>query len=324
MYQCTAACEHCCFSCSPRVTDRLPPERLADFILQAKKFETIKVVVFTGGECFLLGEDLNQLVSLAKSEGYSTRVVTNGYWANSRESAINRLTALKRNGLDEVNFSTGYYHQKYVPLKNIVNGISAGIDLGLHGAIMIEDVVGSSGTSECLMKVEKIAAAVSTGKLRIIVSPWMSFKGKDIINLTPRAESETLSCGGCHTVLSVIAITPTEDLYACCGLPMREIPEMKLMNLKGILDIRKAIDELPDDFMKIWLSVEGPFEILKFASQYDSKISVPSRSMHVCEACRYLYSNMSTREVLGRYMPDKRSEIILEYFRRLNCMRISA
>ena len=55
--------------------------------------ETLKVVVFTGGECFLLGLRLRLAIAYASHRGLSTRVVTNGYWATSVERAVRTLRA---------------------------------------------------------------------------------------------------------------------------------------------------------------------------------------------------------------------------------------
>ena len=78
-HQCTAACEHCCFTCTPYVTKAIPHERLDSLIDEATEIPTIKIVVFTGGECFLLGRKLDDLIARANSHGLITRVVTNGY-----------------------------------------------------------------------------------------------------------------------------------------------------------------------------------------------------------------------------------------------------
>jgi len=54
-------------------------------------FPSIRAVVFTGGECFLLGDGLTQGIERAARAGRGTRCVTNGYWATSREAAERRL-----------------------------------------------------------------------------------------------------------------------------------------------------------------------------------------------------------------------------------------
>lgn len=73
--------------------------------------DSLKVLVLTGGECFLLGNDLNLIIDYASRIGLSVRVVTNGYWAKSPEIAKEKLLELSKCGLKEVNFSTGEDHQ---------------------------------------------------------------------------------------------------------------------------------------------------------------------------------------------------------------------
>src|SRR5271166_3771858 len=71
-HQCTAACDNCCFACTPKITKAIPVERMASLIDEGAAIETIKVVVFTGGECFLLGRRLDELIKRAARHGLIT------------------------------------------------------------------------------------------------------------------------------------------------------------------------------------------------------------------------------------------------------------
>ena len=82
------------------------------------EYPTIQVLVLTGGECFLLGDTLVRIIQYATYKGLKTRVVTNGYWANTYESAFNRLKPLVNAGLYEINFSTGDEHAEFVSPEN--------------------------------------------------------------------------------------------------------------------------------------------------------------------------------------------------------------
>src|SRR5579862_6953917 len=101
-YRCTAACEHCCFDSNPHITERLELPKIRAFIEQAVRSSPIELVVFSGGECFMLGDDLNQAISYCRSLGLRTRCVTNGYWAKSLKGGRRRLTGLKGAGLKEL------------------------------------------------------------------------------------------------------------------------------------------------------------------------------------------------------------------------------
>ncbi|MBV9408392.1 MAG: radical SAM protein, partial [Candidatus Eremiobacteraeota bacterium] len=118
--RCTAACDHCCIGASPRATGAIPVPRIHGLIDEAAKIPTIDRIVFTGGECFLLGEDLDRLIRHAHLTGFETRVVTNGYWAVNERAAAQRASALFAAGLDEMMLSTGTFHQQFVPVERII------------------------------------------------------------------------------------------------------------------------------------------------------------------------------------------------------------
>src|SRR5262245_49705051 len=105
-YRCTAACEHCCFDSNPFIQKRLALNDILRFIDDASQFRSLEGVVFSGGECFLLGDDLVKSVQHAARRNLFTRCVTNGYWAKSLSIGRNRLADLKEVGLTELNIST--------------------------------------------------------------------------------------------------------------------------------------------------------------------------------------------------------------------------
>src|SRR5512140_2834717 len=137
-YRCTAACDHCCFSCSPANSASIPPANIRKYIEQATNIPTIKVVVFTGGECFLLGKELDLLVKAATENKFITRFVSNGFWATSRPAARRRLEKLVRCGLREANYSTGEQHARFVKPEYVRHGAIAAAELGLTSLIAVD------------------------------------------------------------------------------------------------------------------------------------------------------------------------------------------
>lgn len=54
-YRCTASCHNCCFGCSPNYGKMMSIEEIKKYISVCKEvFPSIRIVVFTGGECTLL------------------------------------------------------------------------------------------------------------------------------------------------------------------------------------------------------------------------------------------------------------------------------
>ena len=95
-YKCGAVCDHCLMSCTPNNSDRLTLPQMRQFIDSfAEVCVGSGVVVFTGGECTLLGDDLLEAIAYANSLGLFTRIVTNAWWAKSERDAETFLNELK-------------------------------------------------------------------------------------------------------------------------------------------------------------------------------------------------------------------------------------
>ncbi len=69
-FQCTAACKNCCFGCSPKMKKRLSLDEMKTYIDMAIMYysESLKVLVLTGGECFLLKDDLIAIIKYGASK----------------------------------------------------------------------------------------------------------------------------------------------------------------------------------------------------------------------------------------------------------------
>ena len=138
-FKCTAACRDCCFECSPKVDDRIDSDELLDIIFKAKNtFSSLKLLVVSGGECFLLGDDLEKIVKESKKYGFAVRCVTNAYWALNEIVANKKIIAMKKSGLSELNISTGNNHSQYVPVENVIYAAYASVVCGIQTTIVIE------------------------------------------------------------------------------------------------------------------------------------------------------------------------------------------
>ena len=94
-YKCTSACEDCCFACTPLRNEKISADDMKTIINEAiHSFPTIGVVIFTGGEPFLLKDELLPLIKYIQSTGRLTRIVSNAYWAHNYKTAYLLLILL--------------------------------------------------------------------------------------------------------------------------------------------------------------------------------------------------------------------------------------
>lgn len=138
-FKCTAQCNNCCFQCSPKSQKKMGLDEMKTWLGKClDTYPTIKMVVFSGGECTLLGKSLFDIIDFVSSHEVSTRIVTNAWWAKSYDVAYDFVARLKERGLTEINFSTGDEHQQWVPFENVRNAALAAYKQGVICAINIE------------------------------------------------------------------------------------------------------------------------------------------------------------------------------------------
>lgn len=86
-----------------------------------------------GGEPFLYFGLLKHIMKKAKKLGVPrTWVITNGFWAKTGEIAEKKLVELKEAGLTNITFSVDGFHQEYIPLETVRNGIEAAVKVGFE------------------------------------------------------------------------------------------------------------------------------------------------------------------------------------------------
>lgn len=316
-HQCTAACDDCCFSCAPHVTRRIPTERLASLIDEASELSSIRRIVFTGGECFLLGDELDSLIARARGHGLGTGCVTNGYWAVSRPIAERRISRLVQAGLEEIRFSTGSFHSRYVPVERVGIGACASARAGLKTRISVENLNQQEFDVSSLVREPEMERFISRRQIKINHGVWVPdgapggpAQGSD------HSPFARIRKRGCSTILQSLAVTPDETLAACCGLPLEKIPALHLGSIQNVA-LGKRIAEAPDDFLKIWIRVEGPERILEFVKRHASDYQLPLTAAHPCETCLHLYQDETARQIIRDCYKEVERRIRLIYFARL-------
>ena len=301
-FKCTAECPECCFECSPRNNKQLSYEEITRSIDKLKAETDINKLIWTGGECFLLGEDLEKGISYAKQRGIYSRCVTNGFWATNEKIADKKLEKLKKAGMVELNLSTGDEHQLFVPENNIINAIVAAAKLGIHVALAIETRKNARVTKEKLIKNSQYQKKIIEEDLEKYVSimnaSWVSFH-KDNIFEYEEDDHEYIISNGCDSIFDVLCLTPHKEIVGCCGLCIEHIPEMTLG--KEDKNLMELYSSQFDDFLKIWLYVDGPRIILEYLQGKNKNLNIP-KFMHACQACAYIYNNAKIKkEILNSY-----------------------
>lgn len=319
-YKCTASCEHCCFGSNPYITERLGLPQILSFIDEGSRYSSCKVVVFSGGECFVLRDDLNTAIRHATGLGLSTRCVTNGYWAKRIQHGRKRLEGLVDAGLTELNISTGDYHQQWVSQEAVINAACLSVEFGLATVVVVELQKERRVTAALLRQDLRIQRLITDHArlFRLIESPWMPMDHEQHIE---QADGHLLNRGnvhlrtGCTSVFKTLVITPKNRLGFCCGLSREYIPQLNA-DWDG-RSLAAALEEGAEDFMKIWLSLDGPDRILAWAASKDNRIEWENRYAHHCHSCLALFKDRLVRDVIREHYRERVEDVLARYVMKL-------
>jgi len=316
-FQCTASCKNCCFGCTPAIKAKMTLKQMMEYVDKSidAYSETIKVLVLTGGEPFLLGEFLPKIINYATNKGLSVRVVTNGYWAKNDKIAYKKLQHLVESGLKEINFSTGDDHLEWVSYDNIVYGCMAAGELGITCIVNVESHDKAKFKAEQIKNDERLIPYFEKSKNNNTIfsvgsSIWIKFnKDSDISYTTLLINNENNTA--CRSLFNTIVINPYAQMIACCGLSSERILPMRLGDVKKN-NITSLYNTQFDDFLKIWLFTEGPLSILKFIYQ-KREISFGNMTGHICDICAEIFKDSENIITLKSHYKEITSKILSKY-----------
>ena len=129
-FQCIFECEHCFVWGSPTQKGTMSLAQIRQVLDQARQTGTIKKIFFEGGEPFLYYPLLLGGVQAAAALGFKVGLVTNAYWANSPEDAVEFLRPF-RQLIEDLTISSDLYHYSELMSRQAKNATSAAQELNI-------------------------------------------------------------------------------------------------------------------------------------------------------------------------------------------------
>ena len=313
-FRCVANCASCGTLSNPLDKTELTLQEMSRCIQEAKRLNFANIV-FTGGEPTLCWEKLLQAIKKTNKSGLMTRLVTNAHWAETPSEAQRTVRALKAAGLDEINFSTGDEHARFIPITNVVNAIVASVSNHFRPAVMVEDKLGHVVTKRKILRNHKIRTLLLKDKtcVTISVSPWMPLDPLRIEKYRHScvANSDNLDAyTSCDTIMQSLTLMSDGNISACCGFGTRLIPELIVSNINQPDFLARAIENTENDFLKVWLHYEGPLKILDWAAKKNLNIEWENMYAHCCQACLRIYKDPIVQETVKANYREKIGQVL--------------
>ncbi len=305
-YKCPIRCRCCGVNGGPHRKEMMSLPFMRRLIDEVHLMGLSRLVVFTGGEPFLLGDDLYKAVAYASGLGFLTRIVTNAYWATSRERAGQILARLKSEGLTEINYSCDDFHQEFIPLERVKWANEAAAEAGIPALLAVKGFKSSTIDIAYLenafgVKLARFEPGRPVPKANVasygVTVPvgWGSeaVPEEEYVFMHEEARERT-----CSTVLQRIVITPDGGLAICCGIGSEDFPESVIGNVreKSLIELLR---EANNDVFVNWLALEGPQGIRNYLEQYYPAIPFREHYVNICHLCHEIFTREDIRSVLA-------------------------
>ena len=302
--KCNIGCRHCIYDCQPFSTEKLSRSVIKDLIRQAAMLNSVKSIVFTGGEAFLEYSSLIESIALCEELGLEAAAVTNGYWALTAQTARQKLKELK--GLKTLNVSTDSFHQEFVPADKIRNIIESCRELGIKCVVRISylnDPVFEIGT------IKKQLTGLD-GLYTIVAIPVAPFGRAaaliETCSIYAYDPNGIPCCGADDPVIDVKG-----DVKFCPG-GLFSHPENRLLKVGNIYDetleeIKKSADINP---IVQTLRLHGPSGLVRLVRNQAKKDGSPfvppqmEEKRDLCSLCKYVIANPKNAKTLQRAVRD--------------------
>lgn len=182
---------------------------------------------------------------------------------------------------------------------------------GILTVIMIEQNGNDDAYVKAFLQHPKIRDLPTQWRQKLLVRPsiWMPFTHDNQVEAATQVKALT---SGCEHVFRNVVLTPHGQVAACCGLTMEHIPEMKLGEFDNS-NLRALFQKQLGDFLKIWIHIEGPFEIVKTLLGAE-RADVLLRSVnHICHACALLHLDDEIRDALLEQWPLHVKRVLAQF-----------
>lgn len=299
-YKCPAKCAHCVFYCSPTRKETISSAVAKRFISAAANQPLPPKLSLSGGDPFLEKDLLIDLIRFADDRGMISEVISSSGWITSYDAGKSLFNKLRGLGLATYCTSIDDFHSKFISDEQFSTVLTAAHDAGLKIAINTQ----RSGRTKLLEedefreeireRLDLPDDLVSSCRVNILRTTPAG-RGKD--GAIDFAFTEKNLNEGCPMATEIITLSPTADIYPCCGMVVGgESGPNNPFNYCNITTCStektsEYIQKLKQDLLFKVIQTLGPYRLLRILNNHDETIEVRNNYTGPCEVCLDIVSN---------------------------------
>lgn len=295
-YKCTVACPHCIVKAGPSRTEEMSAEDAFRWIDQIKLFRDgfISSISLTGGEPFYNTDLTLKIADYANKQGLIVSVVSNAYWATTKERALKMLESCK--SIQMISISTDIPHQKFISFDHVKNAIWAAKKTGKLYNIAV--ATESEDDPEYLKLMDDILEITDREYINtaiiLPVGRAETESGHKHLMVTEPPES---AC----SMASFPIIFPNGNVIACIGPPIT-LPEHNPLFLGNLRkeSLNEILDKAENNFILQAIRVFGPRTLVSLLKENGYIELLPEQYIDeaICDICFKLLSDKKTCDIL--------------------------
>ena len=183
-YRCPLRCTHCYVYGSPRAAGTFTAGQVSNLLAQAARLQSIRWIIFEGGEPFSVFPLLLRSIRQARNLGFDVGVITNGYFARGEATAQNFLRPLQLLDVAALLISDDKFHYRSESNSPARHAFHVAVSLGIpvyriclqgstNGANREQDPLSGNLTISPHLKI--IGRAAETFVSDQVEKPWEAF-----------------------------------------------------------------------------------------------------------------------------------------------------
>jgi pyruvate-formate lyase-activating enzyme len=282
-YKCTAECEHCSYKCDPTREETLGFNMAQKLIIEAAE-QGFNKLTLRGGECLLFADDILALSDKAKNLGMSVEVITNAYWAMSKEKSQELLELLGKAGVKKITMETGSFNVKFIPLKNVIYAIEEAIkrDILVNVEVWIDDQY-SKQTKDMVEEIRKFSGK-SVTFIWSYPKSSVCWKGPQSRYSLDKDEMDV-----CKSIS--LTVHPEGDVYCCCSPSTCGLVRTKAKS--SFLFLGNLFEQSMHSIIELAnyspvlnsLRIAGPEALVEIWGNNEIKSEIPNSFSDICDYC---------------------------------------
>jgi MoaA/NifB/PqqE/SkfB family radical SAM enzyme len=303
-YKCTVSCAHCIVKAGPHRKEEVLLEDAFYWLDQIKDYNkgNVQGIAFTGGEPFYNFDNLLKICNYANNLGFIVSVVTNAFWAKTKDDAVNMLNQLA--SLHMISISTDIPHLKFIDFENIINAVWAAKITGkvYNISVTTED----EQDPEYKKIVNKLLEITERDNIRTAITLPLGRGEKKKNDAYKMMEN---SCNSACTMASFPIIFPNGNVIGCIGPPIT-LPEFNPLYLGNLYhqSLQEILSNAQNNYTLHAIRVFGPIFLVQILKEnnLDHLLPVNYIADSICDTCFKLFSKQETCEVISKLINQKK------------------